>query len=62
VPKDVADKVKAARQDIIDGKLQVYGGPLKDRDGKERAPAGSTLGDADLWKMDWYVDGVISQK
>jgi basic membrane lipoprotein Med (substrate-binding protein (PBP1-ABC) superfamily) len=62
VPKDVADKVKAARQDIIDGKLQVYGGPLKDRDGKERVPAGSTLGDADLWKMDWYVDGVISQK
>ena len=36
VPKDVVDKVMAARQDIIDGKLHVYAGPMKDRDGKER--------------------------
>lgn len=62
VPKDVADKIKAARQEIIDGKLQVYAGPLKDRDGKERIAAGAVLGDADLWNMDWYVAGVSSQK
>lgn len=62
VPKDVADKIKTARQEIIDGKLQVYAGPLKDRDGKERIAAGAVLGDADLWNMDWYVTGVSSQK
>ena len=62
VPKDVVDKVMAARQEIIDGKLQVYAGPLKDRDGKERVAAGKVLSDADLWKMDWYVPGVITQK
>jgi basic membrane lipoprotein Med (substrate-binding protein (PBP1-ABC) superfamily) len=62
VPKEAADKIKAARQDIIDGKLKIYGGPLKDREGKERVAAGAVLGDGDLWKMDWYVDGVISQK
>ncbi|MEO5321887.1 BMP family ABC transporter substrate-binding protein [Mesorhizobium sp. CC13] len=62
VPKEVADKVKATRQAIVDGKLQVYGGPLKDRDGKERVATGAVLGDADLWSMDWYVDGVISQQ
>ncbi len=62
VPKEVADKVQAARQEIIDGKLQVYAGPLKDRDGKERVAAGATLDDAGLWNMDWYVDGVISQQ
>ena len=62
VPKDVVDKVMAARQEIIDGKLQIYGGPLKDRDGKERVAAGKDIGDGDLWKMDWYVPGVITQK
>lgn len=62
VPKDVVDKVMAARQEIIDGKLHVYSGPLKDRDGKERVAAGKVLDDAGLWKMDWYVPGVITQK
>ena len=62
VPKDVVDKVMAARQEIIDGKQHVYAGPIKDRDGKERVPAGQVISDADLWKMDWYVPGVITQK
>jgi basic membrane lipoprotein Med (substrate-binding protein (PBP1-ABC) superfamily) len=62
VPKEDVAKIMAERQAIIDGKKQVYGGPLSDRDGKERVPAGQTLGDGDLWKMDWYVKGVISQK
>ncbi|MBB4652070.1 basic membrane lipoprotein Med (substrate-binding protein (PBP1-ABC) superfamily) [Aminobacter niigataensis] len=62
VAQAVADKVVAARQAIVDGKLQVYAGPLKDRDGKERVPAGAVLSDADLWAMDWYVPGVVSQQ
>jgi basic membrane lipoprotein Med (substrate-binding protein (PBP1-ABC) superfamily) len=61
VPKDVVDKVMAERQAIINGK-QIYAGPLSDRDGKERVAAGKVLGDGDLWKMDWYVPGVITQK
>jgi len=24
--------------------------------------AGATLSDADLWKMDWFVKGVVTQK
>lgn len=51
----------AERDAIIHGK-QVYAGPLSDRDGKERVAAGQVLGDADLWKMDWFVPGVITQK
>lgn len=54
-------KIMAERQAIIDGK-HIYAGPLVDREGKERVPAGSNLSDADLWKMDWYVPGVITQK
>jgi len=61
VPKDVVDKVIAERAAIVAGK-HVYAGPLKDTTGKERVAAGATLDDAGLWKMDWFVPGVITQK
>ncbi|ODN71118.1 BMP family ABC transporter substrate-binding protein [Methylobrevis pamukkalensis] len=61
VPKEIADKVMAERDAIIAGK-QIYAGPLKDRDGKERVAAGAVIGDGDLWAMDWFVDGVVSQQ
>jgi basic membrane protein A len=60
VPKDVVDKVMAERDAIIKGK-QVFAGPLADRDGKIRVPAGQKISDGDLWKMDWYVKGVVTQ-
>ena len=62
VPKDVVDKVMATREEIVKGTKQVFGGPLADRDGKERVAAGKVLGDGDLWKMDWYVKGVVTQR
>ncbi len=62
VPKAAVEKIMAERQAIIDGKKQIYAGPLKDRDGKEVVAAGKVLGDADLWKMNWYVEGVVNQK
>ena len=31
---------------------------MKDNDGKERLAAGKTITDADLSKMDYYVEGV----
>ena len=61
VPKDKATIVMAERDALMKGK-EVYAGPLKDREGKERVAAGAVLSDADLWKMDWYVPGVITQK
>ena len=51
----------AERQAIIDGK-HVFAGPLKDTSGKEVVVAGKTLDDGGLWKMDWFVPGVIAQK
>jgi basic membrane protein A and related proteins len=60
VPKDVVEKVMAERDAIIKGK-HIFAGPLKDRDGKERVAEGQVLSDADLWKMDWFVPGVITQ-
>ena len=61
VSEDVKKQIMDERQAIIDGK-QVYAGPLSDRDGKERVKEGEVLSDADLWGMDWYVKGVISQQ
>ena len=42
MPNEVVQKVNAERQEIINGK-QVYAGPLKDRDGKDRVAAGQVL-------------------
>jgi basic membrane lipoprotein Med (substrate-binding protein (PBP1-ABC) superfamily) len=61
VPKDVVDKVMAERDAIIKGK-EIFAGPITDTTGKERVPAGQVLSVADLWKMDWFVPGVITQK
>lgn len=61
VPKDIAAKVMAEREALIKGK-QIFAGPIVDTSGKERVAAGQVLSDADLWKMDWYVPGVITQK
>ena len=61
VSEEAKKQIMDERQAIIDGK-QVYAGPLSDRDGKERVKAGEVLSDGDLWAMDWYVKGVISQQ
>ena len=61
VSKEAAAKIMAERDALMKGK-QVYAGPMTDRDGKERVPTGAVLSDADLWKMDWFVKGVVAQK
>lgn len=61
LPAEAKAKIEAERQAILDGK-HVYAGPLNDREGKERIAAGEVLSDQALWQMDWYVDGVITQK
>ena len=61
VPDDIKKKIMDERQAIVDGK-KVFAGPLSDSSGKERAAAGAVLSDADLWGMDWFVPGVISQQ
>ena len=54
-------KIMAERQAIIDGK-HVFAGPLAAADGTEKVAAGAVLGDGDLWAMDWYIDGVVTQQ
>ncbi len=49
-----ADKTKAG---IIDGSLQIFAGPIKDQAGTLRVPAGQTMTDDQVLKMDWLVEG-----
>lgn len=60
VPQEVQDKVAAKRQEIIDGKFEVFSGPLKDNTGIERVPAGTAMTDKEMLSFDWFVEGVES--
>jgi len=58
VPADVremADKLKAS---IVDGSFHPFQGPIKNQKGELVVKEGETLGDGDLAKLDWYVEGV----
>ena len=61
VPQDVQDLVKKAEAEIAAGKLNPFTGPMKDNTGKERLAAGKTITDAELSKMDYYVEGVVGK-
>jgi len=58
VPGDVVVVVEAKRDAIENGSFHPFQGPVKDQDGSVRIAAGTTISDADLQKMDWYVQGV----
>lgn len=52
----------AAREKLMNGELDIYAGPLSDQDGNVKAADGETIPDGELWQMDWFVDGVITQQ
>jgi len=58
VPKETQDLVNRTSADIAAGKFHPFTGPMKDNEGKERLAAGKVISDADLSKMDYYVEGV----
>jgi len=61
VPPDVVAMVKKAEGEIAAGKLHPFTGPMKTNDGKEVLAAGKTITDAELSKMDYYVEGVVGK-
>jgi simple sugar transport system substrate-binding protein len=58
VPKDLQKQILKLKSDIMAGKLHPFAGPVVDQSGKERVPAGKTISDEDLEKMDYFVPGV----
>jgi simple sugar transport system substrate-binding protein len=62
VPERARQRVMAAQADLAQGKLQPFRGPLRDRDGRVRVPAGQVASEAQLRSMDWWVPGVVAAK
>ncbi|MBC7191818.1 BMP family ABC transporter substrate-binding protein [Marinobacter sp.] len=62
ISEDEEARIMAAREKLMNGELDVYAGPLSDQDGNVRAAAGESIPDGELWQMDWFVDGVITQQ
>lgn len=58
VPADVKQLVEEKRKEILDGKFDVFHGPIKDNQGKERVAAGQKMDDKAMLSFDWFVDGV----
>ena len=61
IPADVKTMIAKLEGDIKSGKLHPFAGPVKDQDGKERLAAGKNMSDADMGKMDYYVEGVAGK-
>jgi basic membrane protein A and related proteins len=58
VPPDVAKLFNEKKQAIVDGKLILFAGPLKDNTGAIKIPAGKEMPFKDLMAINWYVEGV----
>ncbi len=58
VPEDVRQEADATREAIIAGTLHPFAGPIKNQAGEVAVADGQTMGDDELQKMDWYVEGV----
>ena len=59
VPQAVQDLVAQKLAEIEAGTLVVFAGPIVDQDGTVRVAEGSTLADADMANVDWFVKGVV---
>ncbi|MGB3211165.1 MAG: BMP family ABC transporter substrate-binding protein [Desulforhopalus sp.] len=59
VPKEVQDKVKAEKAEIIAGKNKIFTGPIKDQSGAVKLAGGVAATDAELLGMTWFVEGVV---
>lgn len=54
-------KLDEARQQLSDGTLKVFAGPLKDNQGNEKVEAGSEMSREDITQhFTWYVEGVVA--
>jgi simple sugar transport system substrate-binding protein len=58
VPANARADEKKAHDDIASGKRDVFTGPIKDQSGAIKVPAGKTLSDPELQRLNWYVQGV----
>lgn len=61
IPDEVRALVTKLEAGFDDGSLKPFTGPLVDQAGQERVPAGATLTDEQLHKLNWLVKGIQGQ-
>ena len=58
LPSEVVKRFSDKKAAIVSGQFQPFTGPVKDQSGTIKIASGQTIREADLWGMNWYVDGV----
>lgn len=58
VPQEVQDAVEAKRQEMIDGTLEVFTGPIYDQNGDLKVPEGEIMTVEEILEMNWFVKGI----
>ncbi|HEX3032328.1 MAG TPA: BMP family ABC transporter substrate-binding protein [Bacillota bacterium] len=58
VSEDTKKAVEAKKQEIFDGKWDVFYGPIKDQNGVEKVKAGAKMTDKEMLEFNWFVEGV----
>jgi basic membrane protein A len=58
VSEDTKKLVAAEKKKILDGKWDVFHGPIKGQDGKIVVQQGKKLTDGEMLSMSWFVEGV----
>lgn len=58
VPAEVKKLVEEKRRSIAEKRLVVFRGPVRDREGRTAIPEGKTPDDAELYAMNYFVEGV----
>jgi len=59
VPKDIQAKVEQVKADIASGKINIFGGELKDNQGNILVKAGETMEDSKINTQEFLVENVI---
>jgi len=57
-PEGAKEAIDEAADQIMDGTLNVFAGPIKDQDGNVKVEEGSVMTDQDMLSMKWFVEGV----
>ena len=58
VPEEIKTIVAEKKATIIDGKWDVFTGPVKNQAGEIIVPEGNVMTDDEIWNMNWFVEGV----
>lgn len=58
VPQHVRDMAESIKASIVDGSFHPFQGPVKNQKGELVVKQGEVISDADLAKLNWYVEGV----